>query len=924
MIVVEQKIGASRPPHLYLIDGSGFIFRAFHAVPILTRSDGIPVNAVYGFTNMLLKILDYADVDYFCVVFDSSRRNFRHEIYSLYKANRAEPPEELIPQFSIIRDVCRAFNVPMLEEEGFEADDLIATYVKEARRQGIDVTIVSSDKDLMQLIQDGVVMFDPMKEKIISMPEVIEKFGVPAEKVIDVQALAGDSVDNIPGVPGIGIKTAAELINTFGDLETLLAQASTIRQPKRRQSLMDFADEARVSKQLVSLKSDVFLSKQIEELRKNPFDVQDVLRFLKKQEFHSLIKRFENLSRIHSGPHGQGQNVPVVPQDYTLVQSVDVLKTWVQEAFDKGCVAIDTETTSLDAMEADLVGISLSLQKGVACYIPIHHQVHAQELNFTGSHHTIPKQIPLADVVSVLKPLLWDESVLKISHNFKYDAIILARHGLVMNGYDDTMVLSYVLDGGRHGHSLDELSKLYLEHNPITYESVTGTGKNQITFDYVPLKEACAYAAEDADMTFQLHKLLKQRLKEEKQIALYEKIDRPLVSVLQRMEMAGVKVDALYLQHLSRRFQSSLEKIEADIYAYVGQSFNLASPKQLGEIMFDQLKLPGGKKNKLGAYGTDVDVLEELVGQGHSFAEWVLNWRQLAKLKSTYTEALQKQINGKTGRIHTSYAQTLTLTGRLSSSYPNLQNIPIRTEDGREIRRAFIAEKGCKLLSLDYSQIELRLLAHVAQIEALKHAFYHKQDIHTRTASEIFNVPYEKVDPFLRRQAKAINFGIIYGMSAFGLARQLRISKEEASRYIKLYYEKYPGIQAYMNQMKEIARQQGYVETLFKRRCFIKGIHDQKPVVRGFAERQAINAPLQGTAADLIKLAMCQMQQALDEHHLKAKMILQVHDELIFEVPEEEVEKTLGVAKKIMEHVIQLDVPLVVDCGVGESWAEAH
>lgn len=916
----------NRQKHLYLIDGSGFIFRAYHALPPLTRMDGTPVNAVYGFTSMLLKILDKTDVDYFCVVFDSARRNFRHDIYSQYKANRPEPPEDLIPQFPLIREVCNAFNVAMIEQEGYEADDLIAAYVDEAQRNDTQVTIVSSDKDLMQLVRGGVEMLDPIKDRIIGRQQVIEKFGVPPEKVIEVQALAGDSVDNIPGIPGIGLKTAAELINAYGTVEELLARSSEIKQPKRRQSLIDHAEDARISKRLVALDNTAPLVKHFNELNRQDIDPDKALHFLKEQGFKTLISRLE---RQWQGTENQrSNNVNDQPKkEYELIVTPDHLKKWIKAIYNVGRVAVDTETTGLDPMQADLVGISLGLPDGKACYIPIAHKKAQQQLtlgDFASSESEALKQIPLNQIVDLLSPLMADPSVLKIGHNIKYDLLILARYGFNLDTIDDTMVMSYVLDGTKNGHGMDELAKLHLDYKTITFEEVAGTGKNQITFDYVDLKRALEYAAEDADITFRLHTLFKKRLVTESAASVYENIDRPLISVLKDMEQTGVKIDVNYLDQLGKEFQKRLLELEKEIHGLAGEDFNIGSPKQLGEVLYDKLKLPGAKKSKLGAYVTDADTLETLAGQGIVLAERVLDWRQLAKLKSTYTDALVRQINPKTLRLHTSYAMTITSTGRLSSSNPNLQNIPIRTEEGRKIRRAFIPEAGFSLMSLDYSQIELRLLACMADIESLKEAFRKGYDIHALTASEVFNVPFESVSPELRRQAKAINFGIIYGMSAFGLSQQLKISREEAGQYIKAYHLKYPGITQYMEATKENARRQGFVETMFGRKCYINSILDKNTARKNFAERQAINAPLQGSAADIIKIAMCHIKPVLTKENLKARMLLQVHDELIFEVPETQVELTAKIVKETMETAVRIDVPMIADIGIGHNWADAH
>jgi DNA polymerase-1 len=922
---------AEKMRHLYLVDGSGFIFRAFHALPPLTRSDGTPINAVFGFTQMLIKILEKADVDYFGVVFDSARRNFRHDIYPSYKANRPEPPAELIPQFPLMRDVCAAFDVPVVEMEGYEADDLIASYAKAALKQDVKVTIVSSDKDLMQLINDYVDMFDPLKERIIRKEQVIEKFGVPPEKVIDVQALAGDSSDNVPGIPGIGVKTAAELINIYGSVENLLRSAHEISQPKRRQSILEHQNEALISKKLVSLVDEIPLKNSLEFFQKNPLNPNKILGFLKEQGFRTLISRLEKQG-LFSGqvPLETPSLTPFekpAPSSikYELVQTIDALKKWITLAQDHGIIAIDTETTSLNPLEAKLVGISLAVSPSKACYIPLGHSDSQDQLSLGDfSPSKKMQQIDLNEALMLLKPVFNDPSILKVGHNLKYDMLVLSNYGITVAPIDDTMVLSYVLDGTRNGHGLDELAGLHLAHKTITFKEVAGSGKNQITFDKVDLERACQYAAEDADVTYQLFQQFIPRLVPEKCIEVYETIDRPLVSILKKMEETGIKIDISYLKDLSHDFSKKLENLESQIYETAGHSFNIGSPKQLGEVLFEKMKLPWEKKSKLGAYVTDAETLEDLAVQGFDLPQKILDWRQLAKLKSTYSDALVKQINPKTQRVHTSYSMTTTSTGRLASSNPNLQNIPIRTEEGRKIRGAFIAQEGCKLISLDYSQIELRLLAYVANIESLQEAFKRGYDIHAMTASEVFNVPFDQVDASLRRQAKAINFGIIYGISGYGLSRQLKIPQKQAAEYIKIYHQRYPGIKQYMEHTKEAARNQGYVETLFKRRCYISGINDRNPARRSFAERQAINAPLQGSAADIIKRAMIKMPYVFEESGLSSKMLLQVHDELIFESPFNEVEKAAQIIKNVMESSAVDNIPMVVDVKIGTNWAEAH
>lgn len=917
--------------HVFLIDGSGFIFRAFHAVRPLTRPDGTPVNAVFGFTQMLTKLVQDTDADHIAVVFDKARRTFRNDIYPEYKAHRPDPPEELIPQFALVREATRAFNIAAVDMDGFEADDLIATYARQARARGAKVTVVSSDKDLMQLVGDGITMFDAMKNRVIGPDEVREKFGVGPEKVIEVQALAGDSSDNVPGVAGIGVKTAAQLIGEYGDLETLLERAGEIKQPKRRESLIEQADAARVSRDLVTLRTDVPVTVPLESFAVRKPEAGPVLSFLKEQGFNSLIPKWE--SRLGKAPESSGAPAPDAPPEkvrYELIQDEDALKSWIAGAHKQGFVAVDTETTSLDAMEAELVGVSLALVPGQACYIPLGHKTPAVQgaldLGNGGSipAEDVPRQIPRDRALALLGELLADDSVLKIGQNIKYDMQVFENAGVSLRTVDDTMVLSHVLEGALHGHGMDELAALHFGYETIKYKEVVGTGKARVTFDLVPLDKALDYAAEDADITLRLHGLLKPRLAAEHMVTVYETLERPLIPILERMERWGIKVDAAELRRLSEDFTARMGDLEIEIHKLAGHPFNIGSPKQLGEVLFDEMSLSGGKKGKTGAYGTGADVLESLAAEGHDLPVRVLDWRQLAKLKSTYTDALYRQINSKTGRVHTSYAMAATSTGRLASSDPNLQNIPIRTEEGRKIRRAFVAEDGWKLLAADYSQIELRLLAHVADIDTLKEAFHNGADIHAMTASQVFGVPMEGMDPMVRRQAKAINFGIIYGISAFGLARQLGVPNAEANAYIQAYFERYPGIRDYMERTKEEARRQGFVSTLFGRKCYVPGIGEKNHNMRNFAERAAINAPIQGGAADIIKRAMVRLPGVLENAKLQARMLLQVHDELVFEVPEAEIEATTTLVKSVMESAVDLSVPLVVDTGTGHTWDEAH
>ena len=929
---------ASKAERLILVDGSGYIFRAYHALPPMTRADGTPVNAVYGFSNMLMKLmddlLDKNETELIAVIFDAGRVTFRNDIYPEYKANRDATPEDLIPQFDLIRDATRAFNVAAVQMKGFEADDLIATYARMGKEQGLKVTVVSADKDLMQLVDDDIEMLDPMKQRIIGPEQVIEKFGVLPEKVIDAQALAGDSSDNVPGVPGIGVKTAALLLGEYGDLETLLARAEEIKQPKRRQNLIEFADLARVSKQLVTLKNDVPIEETLESFVWRPPDPDTLLNWIEDQGFKSLARKVAaELGAEASGDRTVAspaqQAATVKDGSYELVQDEKALDGWIERAFKAGVIAVDTETDALDAFRANLVGVSLSVEPGSGCYIPLGHtgsgDQGAFDLGDSNAPKDAPKQIFLKKAIAKLKPLLESPGVLKIGQNIKYDMHVLRRVGLNVTPVDDTMVLSYVLDGSSHGHGMDELSELHLGHTTIKFSDVCGKGKNQITFNRVPLDKATDYAAEDADITLRLQKILKPRLVEGRLTTIYERLDRALIPILANMEAEGIKVDAKVLKDMSQDFAARAADLETEIHKLAGREFNVGSPKQLGEILFDEMDLPGGKKTgKSGAWATGADILEDLAAQGHDMPSRVVEWRQLTKLKSTYTDALQEQIDPNTGRVHTTYAQTVTSTGRLSSNDPNLQNIPIRTEEGRKIRTAFITDKGKTLVSADYSQIELRLVAHVADIKALKDAFRNGEDIHASTASQMFGVPIEGMDPMIRRQAKAINFGIIYGISAFGLARQLSIPRGEAKGFIDAYFDKFPEIKTYMDETKALAKAQGYVTTLFGRKCMTPGITDRNPNVRGFSERAAINAPIQGGAADIIKRAMIRLPKALNIAGLSAKMLLQVHDELIFEVPDKEVDDTTALVKQVMEGATHLDVPLVVDAGAGANWAEAH
>ncbi len=921
------------PKHVFLVDGSGFIFRAFHALPPMTRGDGTPVNAVYGFTSMLNKLLSETDADHIAVVFDAARKTFRSDIYPAYKAQRPPTPEELIPQFPLIREATRAFSVACVEQEGYEADDLIATYARQAAEQGARVTIVSSDKDLMQLIGDGIDMLDPMKNKAIGAAEVMEKFGVGPDKVIDVQALCGDSTDNVPGVPGIGVKTAAQLIQDYGTLEALLERAGEIKQPKRRETLITNAEMARLSKRLVTLEAHVPVVEPLASFRVQPPDRQKLMTFLRDSGFKSILARVENtLGAIPASPAAAAAAKPAaVPQAarYELVLTLEDLDRWIAAAHQAGRVTVDTETTGLNPLRCELVGVSLSIEPGHACYIPLKHSDGAAQgsldLTDSGAPSKAPDLIPRDAALARLKDLLEHPGVLKIGHNVKFDLQVLRACGVGMAPIDDTMLLSYVLEGGAHGHGMDELAKLHLDHKTITFAEVCGTGKAQVTFDHVPLDKARDYAAEDADITGRLWHLLRPRLLAEHMVTVYETLERPLVAVLAEMERHGIKVDAAELRAMSEEFGRRMAVLEEEIHRLAGEIFNVGSPKQLGEILFGKMSLPGGKKSaKTGAWATGADVLETLAEQGHDLPRKVLDWRQIQKLKSTYADALVEQIHPQTRRVHTSYSMAVTTTGRLSSSDPNLQNIPIRTEEGRRIRRAFVAEPGHVLLSADYSQIELRLVAHVAEVRGLQDAFHSGADIHAATASQVFGVPLEGMDPMVRRSAKAINFGIIYGMSPFGLAAQLGIPQGEAKRYIEAYFGRYPEIRTYMEATRKEARERGYVLTPYGRKVFTPGILDKNAQMRAFAERAAINGPIQGGAADIIKRAMVRLPAALRDAGLAARMLLQVHDELVFEVPAGEAEDTRVLVKRVMEEAAVLSVPLVVDVGIGASWAEAH
>ena len=978
--------------HLFLVDGSGYIFRAYHALPPLTRkSDGLPVGAVSGFCNMLWKLLSEArdtsvgvTPTHFAVIFDYSSKTFRNELYPEYKANRSAPPEDLVPQFAVIREATRAFDLPCIEMEGFEADDLIATYARLAREAGADVTVISSDKDLMQLVGPQVSMYDSMKDRQIGVPEVIEKWGVPPEKMIDLQALTGDSVDNVPGIPGIGPKTAAQLIEEFGDLDALLERAGEIKQTKRRENIIEFADKARISRELVRLKDDVEVPDKLDDLVLNPLDGPKLVAFLKGMEFTSLTRRVAEATDTDAGaveaaevavdaaadmrgpdldpgqaagassPSPKGSaNSDDTPQGlakrraeaagsakidttaYETLRDIGELKAWCAMARERGLVAFDTETTSLDAMQAELVGFSLALPETApdtgelkvrACYVPLMHSNGAGDL--LGGGGAQPGQMPMREALDELKALLEDPAVLKIGQNLKYDMLVMAQHGISIESFDDTMLLSYVLEAGVGGHGMDSLSERWLGHTTIAYKDVTGSGKNAIPFAEVQIDKATAYAAEDAEVTLRLWHVLKPRLVSDGLASVYERLERPLAPVLMRMEQHGIRIDRQILSRLSGELAQGAAALEAEIQELAGENFNVGSPKQLGEILFDKMSLPGGTKTKTGQWSTTAQALEDLAAAGHELPRKIVDWRQLTKLKSTYTDALPGFINPETKRVHTSFAMAATTTGRLSSSDPNIQNIPVRTAEGRKIRTAFIAEPGNVLISADYSQIELRVLAHVAHIPQLTQAFADGVDIHAMTASEMFGVPIEGMPSDVRRRAKAINFGIIYGISAFGLANQLGIERSEAGDYIKRYFERFPGIKDYMEATKAEAKERGYVTTIFGRRAHYPEIRSSNPQVRAFNERAAINAPIQGSAADIIRRAMVRMEPALEKAGKTARMLLQVHDELIFEAAEADAASIIPVIVDVMENAampaVNMAVPLKVDARAALNWDEAH
>ena len=915
--------------HFYLIDGSGYIFRAYYALPPLTRkSDGMPTGAVSGFCNMLFKLLEDSkskeNLDrpsHFAVIFDSARKNFRNEIYKDYKANRSDAPDDLIPQFDFIRKSVLAFNLPSIEMLNYEADDLIATYVDQILKIGAKVTIVSSDKDLMQLYKKGVRIYDPMKNKFIKEEDVQDKFGVTSDKVIDVQSLAGDSSDNVPGVPGIGVKTAAELINKYGNLENLLQKATEIKQNKRRETILENKEKALISKKLVTLKKDVPVKERLENFILKEVDKDKLFNFLREMEFNRLLssaistygepkfKKDETTSSFE-------KSVKINTKNYKLIDQIDELDEWIHEAEENGEFAIDTETTSLDPHQAELVGISISTKIGKACYIPI--------------SHTSGKCIDKKKVINKLRPILEDQSIKKIGQNIKFDYIIFYHNGVNLNSLEDTMLISYVLDAGKNRHNMDTLSEIHLGHKPISYKDLVGTGKKQINFKDVDIKKALEYAAEDADITFRLYKILKTNLNKEKLLNIYEIFEKPMIKILASMEIAGIKVDDKFLKILSKRFEKKIKDLEQKIFKISKKEFNIASTKQLGEILYNELKISTLKKTKKGSFATSASVLEDLAFKGNELPKLVLDWRQISKLKNTYSDSLQEHINPKTKRVHTSFLLAATTTGRLASSDPNLQNIPIKTEDGKEIRKSFIAEKGKKLISADYNQIEMRILADLADVKELKKAFKNNQDIHSLTASQIFNCDIKKVNADMRRKAKAINFGIIYGISQYGLAKQIMVSNQEAQEFLNSYFLRFPEIKDYMSKTIKFCRKSGYVNNIFGRRSHISGINDKNFNVRNFQERAAINAPIQGSASEIMRLAMIRLNKKFEQtKNNQCKMLLQIHDELIFEIPINEEKNLVKLIINEMASVKDSDLhtfstPLTVDVNTGENWGILH
>ena len=916
--------------HFYLIDGSGYIFRAYYALPPLTRnSDGLPVGAVSGFCNMLFKLLEDSKSDdnlqkptHFAVIFDSARKNFRNEIYSDYKGNRSETPDDLVPQFEYIRKSVKAFNLPSIELINYEADDLIATYVEHILKEGAKVTIVSSDKDLMQLYKKDVRIYDPMKNKFITPEDINNKFGVDPKKVVDVQSLAGDSSDNVPGVPGIGVKIAAELINKYGTLEKLLEKAHEIKQNKRRETILENKDKAIVSKKLVTLKKDVPVKVKIEEFIFKEIDKDKLYKYLREMEFNRLLSKVIStygepaLTDKNIDFYQKEKQTSINKENYYLIKNEKEIDKWIEEAEENGELAIDTETSSLDAHQADLIGVSLSTKIGKACYIPIGHN----------SGTCIKKEI----VIKKLKTLLEDKSVKKIGQNIKFDFIVLNNHGIEMSSMEDTMLMSYVLDAGKNRHNMDTLSEIHLNHKTISFKELVGSGKNQINFNEVELNKAMEYAAEDADITYRLYKIFNKNLKLEKLTNIYEIFEKPLIKILAFMEIKGIKVDSKFLEKLSIKFKKKIKDLEKEIFKISKKEFNIGSPKQLGEIIYNELKIAVLKKTRKGSFATNVNVLEDLAFKGHRFPQLILDWRQISKLKNTYSDSLQEHINLNTKRVHTSFLLAATTTGRLASSNPNLQNIPIKSEDGKEIRKAFISEKGFTLISADYNQIEMRILADLADVKELKKAFRNNEDIHSLTASQVFNIDIKKIDQDTRRKAKAINFGIIYGISQYGLAKQIMVSNNEAEQFLKSYFTKFPEIKEYMNSTIKFCRKSGYVNNIFGRRTYIKGINDKNYNVRNFQERAAINAPIQGSAAEIMRLAMIRLNKRFkDLKNIQSKVLLQIHDELIFEVPNIELKKISTIIKEEMTSVVNsnlhsFSIPLTVDINSGNNWGMLH
>ena len=916
--------------HFYLIDGSGYIFRAYYALPPLTRkSDGLPTGAVSGFCSMPFKLLEDSKSNqnlqkptHFAVIFDSARKTFRNEIYSDYKANRAEAPDDLAPQFDYIRKSVLAFNLPSLELINYEADDLIATYVEMILKEGAKATIVSSDKDLMQLYKKNVRIYDPMKNKFISEEDIKNKFGVGASKVIDVQALAGDSSDNVPGVPGIGVKTAAELINKYGDLEKLLKSAHEIKQNKRRETLIENKDKALISKKLVTLKSDAPVNKNLTDLELKSIDKDKLYKFLREMEFNRLLSSAisaygePNLTSIKNEVKIEKNQKAINKKEYYLIENLEQIDNWITEAEELGEVAVDTETNSLDPHQADLVGVSLSSKIGKACYIPIGHK----------SNKCIEKDL----VLKKLKPLLEDPSIKKIGQNIKFDFIVFFKHGINMTSMEDTMLMSYVLDAGKNRHNMDTLSEIHLSHKTISFKDLVGTGKKEINFSEVDVEKAKDYAAEDADITFRLYKKFQKSLKDEKMINIYEIFEKPLLKILAFMEIEGVKIDNKFLKSLSTKFEKKITKIQNEVFKISKKEFNIASPKQLGEILYNDLKIADLKKTKKGSFATSASVLEDLAFKGHKFPQLVLDWRQVSKLKNTYSDSLPEHINPNTQRVHTSFLLAATTTGRLASSDPNLQNIPIKSEDGKDIRKAFIAKKDHVLISADYNQIEMRILADLADVKGLKKAFKNNEDIHSLTASQIFNVDIKKVNQDQRRKAKAINFGIIYGISQYGLAKQINVTNHEAEEFLNAYFLKFPEIKIYMDRTIKFCRKSGFVNNIFGRRSHFININDKNYNIRNFQERAAINAPIQGSAAEIMRLAMIRLDKKLsDQKNQNTKMLLQIHDELIFETPKEEAKRISKIIIDEMSSVVKSEqhsfsIPLTVDLNTGENWGTLH